>query len=83
MFYYLLYYFLCYICLYSVLFLFILYNLCKIFNFISFIISHRSLIELIIENCKRIILSQPVNFLMISVITPLLVSYVIAVVSIY
>ena len=81
MFYYLLYYFLCYIASYSVLLLFIC--ICKIINIISLIISHQSLIEFINENCKRIILSQPVNLLMISVITPLLVTCVIAVMSIY
>ena len=60
-----------------------LYSICEINNFISLIIPHRSLFKLIINNCKRIILSQSVNLLMISVITPLLVTYVIAVVSIY
>ena len=81
--YYLLYYFLCYTSSYSVLLLFIFYILCEINNFISIIIPHRSLFKLIIKNFKRIILFQSVNLLMISVTTPLLVTYVIAVVSIY
>ena len=46
-----------------------LYCICEIINFISLITSHRSLSELIIEKCKRIVLSQPVNLLIISVIT--------------
>ena len=57
--------------------------MCEIINFISLIIPHRSLFEFIIDNCKRITLSQSVNLLMISVITPLLVTYVIAVEFIY
>ena len=66
-----------------ILYYYYLYSICEINNFISLIIPHGSLFELIIKNCKRIILSQSMNLLMISVITPLLVTYVIAVVSIY
>ena len=65
------------------LYYYYLYSICEINNFISIIIPHRSLFKLIIKNFKRIILSQSVNLLMISVTTPLLVTYVIAVVSIY
>ena len=70
--------------LYNIIFcVIIIYIHYEIINFISLIIPHRSLFELIIKNCKRLILSQSVNLLMIFVITPLLVTYVIAVESIY
>ena len=72
-----------YVIHHHILYYYYLYSICEIINFISLIIPHRSLYELIIKNCERIILSQSVNLLMISVITPLLVTYVIAVVSIY
>ena len=69
---------------FSLLYIFIF---CTIIIYIVYvkllILFHQSLIEFIIANCKRIILSQLVNFFMISVITPLLVTYVIAVVSIH
>ena len=82
MFYYLNYYI--YVVYNHILYYYYLYSICEIINFISLIIPHRSLFELIIKNCKRIALSQSVNLLMISVITPLLVGdLVIAVVSIY
>ena len=82
MFYYLNYYI--YVVYHHILYYYYLYSICEIINFISLIIPHRSLFELIIKNCKRITLSQSVNLLMISVITPLLVGdLVIAVVSIH
>ena len=70
MLYYLLYYFL-YVIHHHILYYYYLYSICEINNFISLIILHRSLFKLIIKNCKRIILSQSVNLLMISVTTPL------------
>ena len=38
-----------------IMYYYYLYCICEISNFVSLIISHRSLIKLIIENCKRII----------------------------
>ena len=73
----------CYTCVLDRLHISYLYSICEINNFISIIIPHQSLFKLIIKNFKRIILSQSVNLLMIPVTTPLLVTYVIAVVSIY